>query len=541
MLEGMGPPLEQLAKYRLLKPISRGGMGEVFLARHEGPVGFSKTVVIKRARAELARDPRFVRMFLHEARIAAELNHPNVVQVFELGEADGSYFIAMEYVPGHSLRAVTSALAEQGQVLEPHCAARIGAEALRGLSHAHTLADRQGKSRGLVHCDVSPDNILISFDGSVKVVDFGLARLLDSLEVGEPPRAGKLPYMAPEQLRGERLDARTDLFAMGVVLYELVTGVRPFDDDHAAHDVLPRAPRKRQSSLPRRLDPIILRALAPTAEGRFASAAQMADALERFLERSGKRVGPVQLAGLMRELFGSATEAPETLEPEDARPRTEPLPSRERGEPALLESQLLPRDAVVPGARPLPEPRRAQRRWLAASAVLALAGAGGWGLRQLLVDRAIVAAVAVLPREPPPPTGVPTVLPLPAQDAAPVTRAPLPEPLERTPPRRPSRASVPTRKVRGHGAAMRESVLVTGTVTLLVHPWADVFYQGKQLGQTPLSPFELPAGKVTLTLVNEELSIREDIHLEVLAGKTVTQKVDLFDVFARRHGAAKTP
>ena len=375
-----------------------------------------------------------------------------------------------------------------------------------------------------MHCDVSPDNILVSFDGSVKVVDFGLARLLDSLDVGEAPRAGKLPYMAPEQLRSERLDARADLFAMGVVLYELVTGVRPFDGVNPAHDRAPLAPRKRQSSLPRRLETVILRALEPKADDRFATAAQMADALEHFLERSGKRVSSMHLAALMRELFGAASESLETLESEDVRPRTEALLSDERGVPPPLESQLLPRDPGVQVPLRVPTSKHWRRRVRVTGAVIGLVGASAWGVKTLIAHRTVPQAVGLSVAPPPP---------------APQNRMPAPP---GPPAPKPSQPFASSESPRTRTANIRKAPSrKTGKVALLVNPWADVFFQGKQLGQTPLPPLELPAGEVTLTLVNDELSIREEVHLEILAGQTVIHKVDLFDAFAARHGATKTP
>src|SRR6266849_4808028 len=219
-----------LGKYKLVKLIASGGMAEVYLARQAGAAGFEKLICLKRILPHLARDKQFVDMFLNEARLAAQLDHPNIVSIFDLGEANGNYFIAMEFIDGPSLRAVHKRAAERNELLPIPEIVKIISMAAGGLQYAHDLTDAQGKPLGLVHRDISPDNILVHRNGSAKVVDFGIAKAANSSGATRTGTLkGKVAYMPPEQLRGETLDRRTDVFALGVVLYELLAGRRPWE------------------------------------------------------------------------------------------------------------------------------------------------------------------------------------------------------------------------------------------------------------------------------------------------------------------------
>src|SRR5437588_327572 len=222
-----------LGKYKLVKLIAAGGMAEVYLARQAGAAGFEKLVCLKRILPHLARDKQFVDMFLNEARLAAQLDHPNIVQIFDLGEANGNYFIAMEFIDGPNLRSVAKRAAELGELLPTPEVARIVAHAAGGLHYAHELRDPHSRQPlGLVHRDISPDNVLVHKNGSVKVVDFGIAKAAGSSGATRTGTLkGKVAYMPPEQLRGEPLDRRADVFALGVVLYELLAGKRPWEGD----------------------------------------------------------------------------------------------------------------------------------------------------------------------------------------------------------------------------------------------------------------------------------------------------------------------
>ncbi|MBK7860859.1 MAG: serine/threonine protein kinase [Archangiaceae bacterium] len=301
---------QRFGKYTLVKLLASGGMGEIFLARQEGPQGFQKPVVIKRILKHLAEEPTFREMFLNEGRLAALLMHPNVTQIFDLGMEQGAYFLAMEFVRGHTLRAVSSRLKKAGREFPPAYAARITAAALHGLHHAHTLKGENGEPLGIVHRDVSPDNVMVGFDGSVKVLDFGVAKaaaLAGSTLTGMVK--GKHAYMSPEQLDGAAVDARTDVWAAGVMLYELVAGRRPFpaeEDRVLAKQIASQEPPPLETLAPdaAALAPIAHRALEKNAARRFPTAELMATALERYCTAAQVSLTNAETATFMRQLFG---------------------------------------------------------------------------------------------------------------------------------------------------------------------------------------------------------------------------------------------
>ena len=226
----LGPRVaERFGKYDLETRLGVGGMAEVWLARTEGPAGFSKRVVIKRILPSLVNDPEFVEMFLREARLAALLNHPNVVQIFDLGQAEHTYFLVMEYIEGRSLRYLHKQTLALGKHLEVGFVASVLAGACAGLHHAHELRGPTGEPLALVHRDVSPDNLLVSYEGMTKIIDFGIAKAFsDTSGTNSGVVKGKYGYMSPELVRGEPVDRRSDVYAMGVVLFEALSGERPY-------------------------------------------------------------------------------------------------------------------------------------------------------------------------------------------------------------------------------------------------------------------------------------------------------------------------
>lgn len=307
--------MTQLGKYTLLKKLATGGMAEVFLARAAGPMGFEKTLVVKRILPHLVDDAAFVQMFLGEAKLAAHLDHPNVVQIFDFGEVDGQYYLAMEFIDGLNLRALARRAYGSGRLLPFGVGARIISFAAEGLAFAHEFCDpATGEPLNLVHRDVSPDNVLVSHTGAVKVVDFGIAKATNQTHHTKTGTLkGKLAYMPPEQLQGKPLDLRADVFALGMVLYELATGAKPFD---ASTDVsimqailfdsmVPAS--SRRPDVPPTLQAILDRALAKDREERYPSCRHLQADLERFILTTGEPVGPFQLATLVKELTGVAT------------------------------------------------------------------------------------------------------------------------------------------------------------------------------------------------------------------------------------------
>jgi len=300
---------QTFGKYQLLKKLATGGMAEVWLARSSGIEGFSKNVVVKRILPHLAEDREFVEMFRNEALIAANFNHPNIAQVYEFGEANGTYFIAMEYIHGEDLGRVMRKAWTAGQWIARPLAIRIVASACEGLYYAHTRVDGNGKPLKVVHRDISPQNILISFDGSVKLVDFGIAKAADTVGLTKSGAIkGKFAYMAPEQAAGKALDHRADIFAIGLVLYELLTGVRPLKRDselatlQAALECAIQTPSD-VADVPHELDGVVMSALAKAADDRYRDARQFQIALEETLVAQRWVASSVQISELMETLF----------------------------------------------------------------------------------------------------------------------------------------------------------------------------------------------------------------------------------------------
>lgn len=282
-----------LGKYRLIAELGRGGMAEVFLALAAGPGGFNKLVVLKRIRPHLAEDPDFLRMFLDEARLAARLNHPNIVQTNEIGNEADQYFMAMEYLEGQPLNRVRNRLKRQPDAFPLSMHLRTICDVLSGLHYAHELTDYDGTPLGVVHRDSSPHNTFITYTGQVKLMDFGIAKAMNSsAETRAGMLKGKVPYMAPEQARGERVDRRADLFSVGVMIWEALAGRRLWQDrpDVAVLkwlvDEVPSAlpsPREFNPHVPAILDAICMRAVSPTPALRQATALELRHELEHAL------------------------------------------------------------------------------------------------------------------------------------------------------------------------------------------------------------------------------------------------------------------
>ncbi len=301
-----------LGRYRVVDEIGVGGMASVHLARVDGPGGFQKWIAIKRIHPHLVEDDQFVDMFLDEARIAAGINHANVAQVFDLGKDNNTYWIAMEYLHGEPLREMMRKADERGETIPPFLAARMCADAAEGLHAAHQLRGRNGQLLNLVHRDVTPHNLFVTYDGYTKVVDFGIAKVVDRLaSTRAGTLKGKLAYMSPEQVRGQEVDRRTDIFALGVVLWELTTGRRLFrmDTDLDTLEkvqacVVPR-PSTIVSGYPPQLEEVVMHALARRVEDRFQTGREFSRALQSFLMSQGTFIGPEDVGDYALKLFGA--------------------------------------------------------------------------------------------------------------------------------------------------------------------------------------------------------------------------------------------
>jgi len=306
----MDDTVKRLGRFQIIGRLATGGMAEVYLALSGELQGYRTLLVVKRILPHLAQNRQFIGMFLDEARLAALLDHPNIVRIIEVGHDGEEYFLAMELVQGKPLSAVLRKAARERRPPSPALAAYIIAQAASGLGYAHALTDGDGRPLGVVHRDVSPQNVLLSFEGAVKMIDFGVARAFGRVAHTSPGGLkGKIEYMSPEQASAEEVDHRADVFALGVVLWEVLTGRRLYrrETELATMRAILDDPIPRPSEVadvPAELDAVVMRALRKRRDARFASAHEMAQALERFAF-SNDGFSPLQVASYMKGLFAA--------------------------------------------------------------------------------------------------------------------------------------------------------------------------------------------------------------------------------------------
>lgn len=302
--------VQAFGNYVLLDKVAVGGMAEIFKAKQVGVRGFEKIIVIKKILQHLSEDPEFVEMFEDEAKIAAQLTHANIVQIFELGEHNETLYIAMELVEGRNLRDVTRAIASKGMHLSIDQTVFIISAALRGLDYAHRKKTLGGESLNIVHRDISPQNIALSYEGEVKILDFGIAKAASKISQTEAGvLKGKFSYMSPEQASGRQIDQSTDVYALGVILHELLTSTRLFKSETDLEtlekvkigNVPP--PSQKNPNVPSALDDIALKALSRNPAKRFSSAGEMLSELNRFTFEQGMNYSAQDLSMFMTTLF----------------------------------------------------------------------------------------------------------------------------------------------------------------------------------------------------------------------------------------------
>ncbi len=332
---------QQFGDYHLLEKIATGGMAEVYRARAYGLAGFEKILVIKKVLSSLAKDEEFIRLFIDEAKILVQLLHVNIVQVFELDEVNGNYYMALEYVHGLDLARLVSRAKHRGAFPLP-LALFIVAEVLKALDFAHARTDEEGDPLRIVHCDISPQNVLVSYAGEVKITDFGISRAAFQAKSLHDVIRGKYAYMSPEQVEGKELDGRSDLFSLGIVLFELLTGRRLFKAKSRDETIarVRRAevpsPRNYRPEISEDLEAILLKALAPTPDARYETAGQMLEDMGVLMVREGHRATNNDLAAFVRDVIET---------------------DRARAERRKLQGQLEPSAVVVVAAEAFPPPR----------------------------------------------------------------------------------------------------------------------------------------------------------------------------------------
>jgi len=326
-----------IGRYVVVRKLAEGGMAEIFLAAAQGPEGFEKEVVIKRIRSGFATDPSFIQMFVEEAKVVSRLNHANIVQIIDFARHEETYYLAMEYVRGRSLSEAHKRARELSVPLPAVLVAHLGQEVARGLAYAHRLSDG-GRPLELVHRDVTPHNVLLSYDGAVKLTDFGIAKA-SNRATSSGMLKGKFAYMSPEQARGEHVDPRTDVFALGITLWELLTAGRLFD---AESDVgVLRAVQEREVLAPSILNPevddeldrVILRALERDPSRRYQSAQELERALAHIVLRTARSPDDTDVGAWMRELFPIEAKR---AEPSVSRSIPPPQDTGRRPTPALV-------------------------------------------------------------------------------------------------------------------------------------------------------------------------------------------------------------
>ena len=386
----------RFGKYTLIRKLAVGGMAELFLALQRSMAGFEKLIVVKRVLPHLAQDEQFIEMLLSEARIAATLNHPNVAHIYDVGMQDDQYYIAMEHIHGEDLRSIVRQMRHMGLSSFPvEHALAIVLGCCAGLAYAHEMRDLDGEPLNIVHRDVSPQNILVTFSGDVKLVDFGIAKAGRSAreQTQSGKLKGKVPYMSPEQARGAPLDGRSDIFSLGIILFELCTGRRlfkgrnEFDTMRMIVDADYPWPRTINPGLPEQVEQIIVRALAKECDQRYQTAREMQADLEGLIRDLRLAVSPLSLGAWMRELFADKLSQQKSMLQE----------GRALADVLSSETPVAEDDVAGTTARQLLQtgvrPRRTRRLPVVAAALVALA-AGGGGLAYLAdrpTDEATVA------------------------------------------------------------------------------------------------------------------------------------------------------
>jgi len=545
--------VSQIGKYELVRKIAIGGMAEVFLAKAAGPMGFEKILVVKRILPHLADDPKFVEMFLTEAKLAAQLNHPNVVQIFDFGEAEGAHFLAMEYVDGPNLRALVRRAQELGKPLDPPVAVKIVSLACEGLAYAHEFQDPlTGQPLGLIHRDVSPDNILVSKTGAVKVVDFGIAKAANkSQQTRTGVLKGKLSYMPPEQLRLQPMDLRVDVFALGMVLYELLTGARPFDavDEIAIMQAIIHEPfipvTARRPDIPQALREAVDKAIEKDAAKRYRSSRELQADLERYIVSTGNPVAGYQLAQMVTAL---APEAAGSQPSPAAVPRTVKTPISQahllatplpRAAPDVPPPDLpAPREAPQPHPRPLSRtgpprgtdpqlrpPPQVERGQPTNPRVAIAVGAGALliGILLFALGRSPAPPPPVATAPPPAPRAapVPPPQPQPPPDPEPRDSQPLAQPLPKQPPRAIQKAkAVASAASPGAPADPKLASLVVESV-----PVGTVRVNGRVYGKSPATVHNLPPGDVKIEVFDPQGPFSRAETGSLTPGQTLTRKV----------------
>jgi len=520
-------PIGRYGRFELLGRLAYGGMAEIFLARETAQAFATRELVVKRIVPHVADDPAFVQMFLDEARLAMRLVHPNICHIYEFGQQDGTWFIAMEWVNGVPLGKVIKRARAAGGV-PPQVSARIIGLIAEALGHAHAAVDEHGRPLGLVHRDVSPQNIMVSYEGAVKLLDFGIAKV-----TSQPTRTaagmlkGKFGYMSPEQCQGGALDGRSDVFSLGVCLFEALTarnlyrrGTEYETMKAIIEEAVPSA-RAIDPRVPEALDKILQHALAKRPEDRFQSAGEMQEAIEQWLADEHQVVNAKRIAELLQVLFREEIERGPIV---DSSPQAPTLPVA--AVDVAAAAAAIARASAAPGgyeipidvsgqSRPPPAPRRRARSGLpvvvaAVVGVLLVLVAGViaiWLATGGLSPETPVATTAAPARTPSPSPSrspSPSPSPIPSPTPSPPSPSPIGAVVASTQPSQELGVpdGVPTTS--GPSTPRPSTPAREGTLSLNTRPWSKVYAGSRLLGTTPIGAARVPAGSVRLRLVDRD-------------------------------------
>lgn len=554
-------------RIRLGDRIGRGGMAEVFAAKLVGLAGFEKDVAVKRLLPRYASDPVFLERFLNEARLAARLSHPNIVQIFELGHDGKDHYIVMEAVRGPSLRSLLARLAqrgqERGQAMPVGAALHIARSLCAGLGHAH-------EQLGIIHRDVSPHNVVLSFDGAVKLIDFGIARMSSDERLTQVGQViGKLRYMSPEQIAGEEIDVRSDLFAVGIILFEMLAGEHPYDDG-SGEDL---AARIREDMRPRLIDvvPGIDRALADAVEralairrkdrfpsvrafdGALASVAterasgarDVEEVLQRLFADEVGLAWPVEApradgsertqTGAVKEITLSSDSAPSDVGASAVPPSGDATPDSPADRTAEIGAELLPRStATLPAPHLVDGVDRRRRELMRRSLAAALLGAGALAAILLTPRDSCGGGVVTTSARTAAADGATTARPVGA-GTEPATTRPITAVQQAADPRRPlepslADAALPqnpqkTPNAPTHASRRKRPVRI-GRLIVETRPWTRVSIDGRSVGETPLEQ-SVPVGRHRVLLENEASGVRRELDVEVRTNTPTILRLDL--------------
>jgi serine/threonine protein kinase len=525
---------QRLGRYELIERIGAGGMAEVFLARL---VGYQKLVVIKRILPHFALQEDFIEMFTDEARIATTLDHPNVVQTFEVGVEESHCYMAMEYLPGEDLRSIFGRVARRGERIPVEHALHVVKCVAAGLHYVHEKHDFEGRALNIVHRDVNPQNVFVTYDVGVKLLDFGVAKAENRLVKTRTGMVkGKVAYMSPEQCRAQPLDRKSDVFSLGIVLYELTVGVRLFGGD-GNFDVMKQVvegwvpwPHDFVPDYDPALEKLVMRALERDPAARHASARALEAAIEEYAHERRLRCSQLALSEWMQSVFSDRASAWQRVSasPEAGVIGAHVKSKREERKADVAAGDRRQRTEVRRADAPtdkLDLRSRLGRRWLAALAMLlaVLASAG-------LAWRLAGAPTPAAPLAPEPVATAPLAHPpAPVAVVAPPPEAPLVPPPRKSvvkrPPRKPERVTAVTPPPAAPPEAPPPAPVGDGTLVLASSPWCHVSVDGVSHGTTPVT-LKLKAGTHTVVVSNPEFRVHRTLSVEVQEGRTLRKMLE---------------